>query len=188
MDGSRDVLGMWFQEIEGAKFWMQVLVRRGAKESNGGARPSSSGRFSGWLEAEGSLIRETPRRVASGPDNDGASRYCQTAWARQARRKGVREKSACYGPSMHPARNLADLRWEAAQPGGRRIAAVSRCRLADSATQVCGGYPQSLSESGGCGAVRNRQLAQDPRYVDARGLIADEQLSADFAVGQAAGK
>ena len=62
MDGSRDVLGMWFQEIEGAKFWMQVLVRRGAKESNGGARPSSSGRFSGWLEAEGSLIRETPRR------------------------------------------------------------------------------------------------------------------------------
>jgi putative transposase len=25
MDGSRDVLGMWFQETEGAKFWMQVL-------------------------------------------------------------------------------------------------------------------------------------------------------------------
>ena len=24
-DGSRDVLGMWFQEAEGAKFWMQVL-------------------------------------------------------------------------------------------------------------------------------------------------------------------
>jgi putative transposase len=25
LDGSRDVLGMWFQEAEGAKFWMQVL-------------------------------------------------------------------------------------------------------------------------------------------------------------------
>jgi putative transposase len=25
LDGSRDVLGMWFQETEGAKFWMQVL-------------------------------------------------------------------------------------------------------------------------------------------------------------------
>jgi putative transposase len=26
MDGARDVLGMWFQETEGAKFWMQVLT------------------------------------------------------------------------------------------------------------------------------------------------------------------
>jgi putative transposase len=25
LDGARDVLGMWFQETEGAKFWMQVL-------------------------------------------------------------------------------------------------------------------------------------------------------------------
>jgi putative transposase len=25
MDGERDVLGLWFQESEGAKFWMQVL-------------------------------------------------------------------------------------------------------------------------------------------------------------------
>ena len=25
VDGDRDVLGMWFQETEGAKFWMQVL-------------------------------------------------------------------------------------------------------------------------------------------------------------------
>jgi putative transposase len=25
MNGSRDVLGMWFQESKGAKFWMQVL-------------------------------------------------------------------------------------------------------------------------------------------------------------------
>ena len=26
MDGERDVLGMWFQESEGAKFWMQILT------------------------------------------------------------------------------------------------------------------------------------------------------------------
>ena len=26
LDGDRDVLGMWFQEAEGAKFWMQVLT------------------------------------------------------------------------------------------------------------------------------------------------------------------
>src|SRR5207344_2256839 len=25
LDGDRDVLGMWFQETEGAKFWLQVL-------------------------------------------------------------------------------------------------------------------------------------------------------------------
>ena len=30
MDGQRDVLGTWFQQTEGAKFWMQVLVRHEA--------------------------------------------------------------------------------------------------------------------------------------------------------------
>jgi putative transposase len=35
MDGEREVLGMWFQETEGAKFWMQVLTElkdRGAND------------------------------------------------------------------------------------------------------------------------------------------------------------
>ena len=35
MDGDRDVLGMWFQQTEGAKFWMQVLSdlkQRGVKD------------------------------------------------------------------------------------------------------------------------------------------------------------
>jgi putative transposase len=35
MDGERDVLGMWFQDTEGAKFWMQVLTdlkRRGVQD------------------------------------------------------------------------------------------------------------------------------------------------------------
>ena len=30
LDGDREVLGMWFQDTEGAKFWMQVLVRHEA--------------------------------------------------------------------------------------------------------------------------------------------------------------
>jgi Transposase, Mutator family len=30
LDGDRDVLGLWFQDTEGAKFWMQVLVRHEA--------------------------------------------------------------------------------------------------------------------------------------------------------------
>ena len=30
LEGDRDVLGLWFQETEGAKFWMQVLVRHEA--------------------------------------------------------------------------------------------------------------------------------------------------------------
>ena len=30
VEGDRDVLGLWFQESEGAKFWMQVLVRHEA--------------------------------------------------------------------------------------------------------------------------------------------------------------
>jgi hypothetical protein len=45
-------------------------------------------------EAGGSLIRETPVRVGSSPDDDGTGRYCQTARVRQARRKGVREEPA----------------------------------------------------------------------------------------------
>jgi putative transposase len=35
VEGERDVLGMWFQETEGAKFWMQVLAelkQRGASD------------------------------------------------------------------------------------------------------------------------------------------------------------
>ena len=35
LDGDRDVLGMWFQETEGAKVWMQVLTdlkQRGVRD------------------------------------------------------------------------------------------------------------------------------------------------------------
>ncbi len=47
--------------------------------------PVAAGRF----EAEGSLTRGTPGRVASSPDNDGTCQHRQMVWARQARRKGA---------------------------------------------------------------------------------------------------
>jgi hypothetical protein len=53
MDGEREVLGMWFQETEGAKFWMQVLTERGAP---------SRGSWCGSLPALG-----TSRRPDSSP-------------------------------------------------------------------------------------------------------------------------
>ena len=36
LDGDRDVLGLWFQQTEGAKFWLQVLTelkQRGVRTS-----------------------------------------------------------------------------------------------------------------------------------------------------------
>ena len=52
LDGDRDVLGMWFQETEGAKFWMQVLVRHEALfDREGDERsPSLRGRRAGPLK------------------------------------------------------------------------------------------------------------------------------------------
>ena len=44
---------------------------------------------SGPVEAGGSLIWGTPGEVASGPDNDGTDRYCQTVRVRQARPEGA---------------------------------------------------------------------------------------------------
>ena len=71
------------------------------------------------VEAGGSLIRETPGRVGSSPDNDGTGRYCQTARVRLARRKGVREEPASESPSSEATgSNLADVGWAAANSGG----------------------------------------------------------------------
>jgi len=49
-------------------------------------------------EAGGSLIRETPEKAGSSPDNDGTIRYRQTGRVRQARREGAREKPALNAP------------------------------------------------------------------------------------------
>ena len=48
--------------------------------------------------------------MASSPDNDGTGRHCQTTRVRQARREGVREKSAVKAPQViHTGSNLVDM-------------------------------------------------------------------------------
>ena len=97
---------------------------RGATESSGGERPPSSGRRSDRVEAEGSRTWETPGTVASGPDNDGTGRHCQTAWVRQARQKGVREEPVLSRPSMHPSAPIWRIRAEKRHnPAAARTAA-----------------------------------------------------------------
>jgi hypothetical protein len=53
MEGERDVLGMWFQETEGAKFWMQVLtnLRTAASETSSSAAWTGLGCFPEAIEA-----------------------------------------------------------------------------------------------------------------------------------------
>jgi putative transposase len=51
VEGERDVLGMWFQETEGAKFWMQVLSelkQRGVNDKWGSRFPVIT---QAWLNA-----------------------------------------------------------------------------------------------------------------------------------------
>lgn len=62
-------------------------------------------------EAEGSLIRETPGRVESSPDNAGTRRHFQTAWVRQARREGVREEPVSKLRNRRASSNLVDRGW-----------------------------------------------------------------------------
>src|SRR5436190_21909527 len=54
-----------------------------------GGRPFLLGRRSGLIEAGGSLIRGTPGRVGSSPDNAGTYWHCQTVRVRLARPVGV---------------------------------------------------------------------------------------------------
>jgi len=47
------------------------------------------------MKPEGSLVRGTPGRVASGPDESGMCWYCQTVQACEARPEGVTEVNQC---------------------------------------------------------------------------------------------
>jgi hypothetical protein len=57
--------------------------------ADGGERPPSPGRRSGWVEVEGSLSQEVLARVGSSPDKAGTVQYCQMGWVRRTRREGV---------------------------------------------------------------------------------------------------
>jgi hypothetical protein len=61
-------------------------------------------------EAGGSLALEAQGVDGSGPDNDGAGRYCQTARVRQARREGVARANQWLNPLKRGiGSNLADV-------------------------------------------------------------------------------
>jgi hypothetical protein len=65
-------------------------------------------------EAEGSLIREVPERVASSPDNDGTRRNYRTARARQARRECVTKVNQWLNPrKCGTGSNPVDMGWAA---------------------------------------------------------------------------
>ena len=73
--------------------WSWDIERREALFNRAGVRDHRR-RAIAVLEAGGSLIRETPVRVGSSPDNAGTAWYCQTGRVRLARREGVREEPA----------------------------------------------------------------------------------------------
>ena len=75
LEGERDVLGMWFQETEGAKFWMQVLselkqrgvkpliARRNTEHGSGLGRDRwVVERTFAWLHNRRRLLLRTDRR------------------------------------------------------------------------------------------------------------------------------
>lgn len=53
--------------------------------------------------------------MASGPDNDGTYRYCQTVRVRQARQDGAREEPVLTPLKSATSSNLADQGWIAAR-------------------------------------------------------------------------
>jgi hypothetical protein len=73
---SRSTCGsLYFPAVCATRRW---IVERGE-------RPFLLGRRSGLIEAGGSLIRGTPVKVGSSPDNAGTCWYCQTVRVRLAR-------------------------------------------------------------------------------------------------------
>jgi hypothetical protein len=78
--------------------------------ASGGERPLSFGRRSGRIEVEGSLIQEALGRVGSSPDKAGTGQYCQMAWVRRTRRKGVTRVNQWWNlRNRGTGSNLADL-------------------------------------------------------------------------------
>src|SRR4029077_8105031 len=70
-------------------------------KSNGGERPSSPGRRSGWVEAEGSLIREMLGRVGAAlttPGRVGTARRCGSG----QRDETVYARNQCLTPLNGP--------------------------------------------------------------------------------------
>ena len=135
----------------------------------------AASRASGEQQVSADLGRETSRRTKAGPWIHRAARGCSYT---------PTNESGCFGPTVTttgesttpPVSQLATRRSSGARFGG------SCFHLSEGTAHhvlVCGGRvitcdAQSLSGRGGRRSVRDRQLAEDPRYVHARGLVADE--------------
>ena len=62
------------------------------------------------MKSEGSLIRGTPGKVASGPDDSGTCQHCQMVWVRLTRPEGVTEVNQWLKLRNREAgSNLADM-------------------------------------------------------------------------------
>jgi hypothetical protein len=80
----------------------------------------------------------------SSPDNDGAGRHCQTAWVRQARRRGVRTQKPVVEPPQATRRLETWWIWAGRQcvsartsGSGNSVAGVRSVR-AEATAKRCG--------------------------------------------------
>jgi hypothetical protein len=81
-----DLVRRAFTAVRPDLLWVCDFVRHEALFDRAGMKGTPpSARRSEPFEAGGSLIRGTPMRVDSSPDNDGTGRYCQTVRVRLAR-------------------------------------------------------------------------------------------------------
>ena len=79
---------------DGPDVWSWDIERHEAPDTEWRCKTATAALSQQDGEAGGSLIRETPGRVASSPDNDGTCQHYRMVRARQARREGGREEPA----------------------------------------------------------------------------------------------
>ena len=78
--------------------------------ADGGERPPSFGRRSGWIEVEGSLTQEALGRAGSSPDKAGTGQHCQMVRVRRTKQKGVTRVNQWLNlRNRGTGSNLADL-------------------------------------------------------------------------------
>jgi hypothetical protein len=124
-------------------------------------------RRSGLSEDEGSLIRETPGRAASSPDNDETPQNCQMGWARLSRQTGVTRVNQWLNPLKRgTGSNLVDTGRGAAHAEPKGEATPTRGYVGPE-----GGHTESLRRR--CGDAAGEELGTDPadRYMVNVGTI-----------------
>lgn len=133
----------------------------------GGVKGPTVGPSQRAFEDEGSLIRETPGRVASSPDNDGTDRYCQTVRARLSRQTGVTRVNQWLNPLKRgTGSNLVDAGRGAVHAEPKGEATPIRGYVGP-----VGGHTECLRRR--CGDAAGEELGTDPadRYMVNVGTI-----------------